>query len=163
MLKQKRFKKSESGMAVIEIIPILVMFILLVNFMLGFFGAIHTAILGSIAARNYAFDTFRNRPNLIYFRDNNDLGSKDIAFDKQQNRIHRTVSENTKGDERFIASARRIDFLGEAEDEGKSANNHNNLIMTVTEGKRFQTKAEGVNPIWIRPSYGICINSNCGD
>jgi len=27
MLKQKPFKKSESGMAVIEIIPILVMFI----------------------------------------------------------------------------------------------------------------------------------------
>lgn len=154
--------KDQRGMAVIEMIPILVIFMVLLNFTIGFFGAIHTGILGSIAARNYAFDTFRNRTNLYYFRDTPEA-EPDIAFHKQLNRIHRSVSENNSQSQIFTAAVRSIDYLSETEVSGASPTNHNTAIMQLADGKRFSGKAEGVNPIWIRPSYGICINTNCGD
>lgn len=58
MLKRQRSSiNNEKGMAVLEMIPILVVFVLFINFSLGFFGAIHSGILNSIASRNYAFET----------------------------------------------------------------------------------------------------------
>lgn len=153
--------KNQKGMAVFEMIPIVFIFMLLINYGLGYFGAIHSGILGSISARNYAFETFRNRSNLTYFRDKK--GANPISFNKQGNRIHVVTSENKPdGDLVFIASARSIDFFAKQEPMGASSDNHNKKIMGITPGQRLNG-AEGVNPIWIRPSYGICLNLQCGD
>ncbi|MEZ0393094.1 MAG: hypothetical protein ACAH59_12810, partial [Pseudobdellovibrionaceae bacterium] len=86
---------NSRGNAMIEIVPILAIFILILNFSLGFFGLIHSGIMNSIAARNYAFETFRNRADLRYLRD---AASSDTEFTytKSQVRFHAIKSERSK-------------------------------------------------------------------
>jgi len=94
MLNNRSVLYDERGMAVFEIIPILVIFVVLINFSLGFFGIVHSGILSSIAARNYAFETFRNRANLNYFRDE-DMGDelKYSFMTLFKSRFHDVISE----------------------------------------------------------------------
>ncbi len=79
LIKPSRLK-DEHGMAIMELIPIMVILVILINYSLGFFGAIHTGILNSMAARNYAFDTFKHRSNLVYLRDT--VGGALVSYDK---------------------------------------------------------------------------------
>lgn len=156
----KKQIQNEKGMAIFEIIPILIIIVLLFNFSLGFFGAIHTGILNQMAARNYAFETFRHRSNLTYLRTG--VAAADVvSYAKTGLRIHASVSDNNKGDmDHFIATGRPIDFLAQQEATG-SKDIHNTQIYTVKDGKRF-TDNSGVNPLWVRPQYGICLNAKCG-
>lgn len=165
MLKKQRKSSinNEKGMAIFEMIPIMVVIILFVNFSLGFFGAIHTGILNSISARNYAFETFRNRSNLTYFR-NLDADLKD-EYSKLGHRIHGSIKEKSNGSKDWLASSRTIDFFDfqprRAAERSSDAGEHNKVSWEVKSGERF-TKGRGVNPIWIKSQYGICLNAACG-
>ncbi|HEY8270165.1 MAG TPA: hypothetical protein VIG33_04705 [Pseudobdellovibrionaceae bacterium] len=161
MLTPARQLRNNQGMAVMEIIPIMIIIVILFNFSLGFFGAIHTGILNSMAARNYAFETFRHRSNLVYLRDG--VSAEDnVSFGSQNMRIHATVSSNNKGDKtHFIATGRPIDFLAQLDTAG-SKDLHNKQLYTIVDGVRFTGNNGGVTPIWVRPQYGICLNSKCG-
>jgi hypothetical protein len=160
MLAIKRSLQNENGMAILELIPIMIIIVMLFNFSLGFFGAIHTGILNSMAARNYAFETFRHRSNLVYLRESVPI-EDNVNFSTQNFRFHATVSDSTKGDKsHFIATGRTIDFLAQLEAKG-SKDFHNKQVNTILDGKRFTDKDSGVTPIWVRPQYGICLNSKC--
>lgn len=166
MLKSvKNPLKNERGNAMIEIVPILAIFILLVNFALGFFGLIHSGIMGSIAARNYAFETFRNRSDLRYLRDSGPSVNTTFTYTRSELRFHVVRSENSQNDSKFQATRRPIRFSeirGVAEETG--ASEHNTKIKGIVEGQRASEKGidEGVNPAWVRTAYGICLNANCG-
>lgn len=147
----------------VEIIPILAVFILILNFAIGFFGVIHSGILNSISARNYAFETFRNRSNLAYLRDT--IASEDqFTYTKSQIRFHVTPKEGQTQENTFQATRRPIKFTevrGVAEATGPSSHTKNNLIL---EGERASEKVDdvGVNPAWIKTTYGICLQASCG-
>lgn len=158
MLKQPKSLHNNRGMAIMEVIPIMIIMVILVNYSLGFFGAIHTGILNSIAARNYAFDTFKNRGNLTYLRDTANAPLTNYA--KYGMRWHASISDRAQGREEFIATERRVDFLMKNDETG-TADIHIRQIGAVIDGKRF-TANDGVNPIWIRPQYGICLSAKCG-
>lgn len=149
---------NEKGMAVFEMIPIIVVLVLFLNFSIGFFGAIHTGILHSIASRNYAFETFGNRADLTYFRnDPNGVGT----FTSIGVRVHGTSSENSSG-QNWDASARKISFFNmsrSAVEETGSKTEHRNTA-SLEEGRNTRL---GVNPIWVKTLYGICLNAKCGD
>ncbi len=165
--------KNQKGMSSIEIIPVLAIFILLVNFSIGFFGVIHSGILNSIAARNYAFETFRNRANLNYLRDcledplagQCDPPSNPTEYSSVGFRFHSIVDEKTTT-RTFIPTVRAIKFTdrGLAMDP-KGVAEHNQKVKLITEGKRASEVGieEGTDPVWIKITYGICLNSNCGD
>lgn len=154
--------QNEKGMAIFEMIPILVVIVLFVNFSLGFFGAIHTGILNSIASRNYAFETFRNRSNLVYFRADNT-----VHFDKLGARVHGTLTEkaaNSPTDE-WRASTRLIDFMNferRAADAVGTAKTQHSKLRELPNGRVSEGVHQGVNPIWIKTMYGICLNASCG-
>ena len=93
MLKTKALR-NQKGTAMVEVVPLLVIFVLLINFSLGFFGVIHAGILNSIAARNYAFETFRNRAVLNYLRDIAD--SDDVTYRREGFRFHGIKIEGTR-------------------------------------------------------------------
>src|SRR5690606_25429703 len=97
MLKPKALQ-NEKGMAILEIIPISIICVLLLSFSFGFFGVIHTGILNSIAARNYAFETFNHRTDLSYFRSNmKDFNSTELKlryYVPWNFRTHSIASEN---------------------------------------------------------------------
>lgn len=163
--KKSKTNSSESGMAIIELLPILVIFTLILNFAFGFFGVIHTGILNSIACRNYAFDAFNNRSSLIYFRDN--AFDKNPAYYKMGSRFFTIVSEKAPtGTDNFYSTGREISLTGISNLEGSSEafhNNQNSELMKLSQkktGDRYE--GEGSNPVWIKTMCGICITANCG-
>jgi hypothetical protein len=161
MLKKSAFK-NQKGMAVMELIPIMVILVILINYSLGFFGAIHTGILNSMAARNYAYETFQHRANLVYLRDNS-VEAATVNYAKYDKRWHASISDKAgarNGKDDFVATERRIDFLEKNQETG-TKDIHNRQMASVIDGKRF-TANDGVNPIWVRPQYGICLSAKCG-
>lgn len=150
----------------IEIVPILMIFILIVNFSLGFFGLIHSAILNSIGARNYAFETFRNRSSLIYLRDS--IGSQsDFTYTKSQQRFHVIKNETTPvAPDKFYATRRPIEFSEiRAVANVKGNPQEHEKGKRISEGQRATAAGldEGVNPVWIRSTYGMCLVAACGN
>lgn len=160
-LKHNKFKnrKNQSGLAIIETLPILVIFIMLIGYGLGFFGVVHSSILNSIAARNYAFETFRNRTNLEYFRDRKS-GSEDL-YSNIGNRTHGINAEQTSGGTGVYATTRPLAIGREIERSPASQVDHNLQVFNII-GRNRQGGVE-VSPVWIMVGYGICINANCGD
>ena len=183
-------KKSEKGMAVLEAIPVLFMMVLVFNFTLGFFGAIHSGILNSIASYNYTLETFRFRSNLVYFRPGGDTTN----YFKSQNRVHGTVqdgtaatSDNKVEDKRWPATLRGITFNYDSDNQarslasvqdskgGKTATNDSAVDrlfkMVPTPGNIWYVKAKSVPQagetpvqtarVWVKTVYGICLNADC--
>lgn len=170
-------KKKQEGMAVIEAIPVLFMLVLVLNFSLGFFGAIHSGILNSIGSYNYAFETFRYRSNLMYFRPG---GEDKKHYSLSLNRVHGVVkdgSESEAGEERnkWAATIRDITFSSV-----KNANfNPKNYNASSESSRDYVGRDQGNNiwgvistylptatpvqtpRIWIKTVYGICITADC--
>lgn len=164
MLEMKtlgRQLKNEEGMATIETLPILIIFVMLVAYMMGSFGIIHTGILHSIAARNYAFETFRHRANLVYFRD--DAKAEVLNYAKIGTRFHGIAPETYKTDDGFRPTQRSISMVMTTDPVNeKNENLHNSILGQVRDGVRVKETA-AVNPVWIKVQYGICMDANCGD
>lgn len=154
---------NERGVAMIEIIPILTIFVVLINFSFGFFGIIHSGILQSISARNYSFETFRNRANLTYLRDTERTRPNyaEVGF-----RYHSVIKEDISisGDRQdWIVTQRPIKMSDVT--EVKDPKNDDHLkVPTIIERKLATDSGfeEGINPVWVRVIYGICLNVSCG-
>lgn len=165
LLSQKRRLSRESGLATLEVIPLIFVFVFLMAYTLGAFGVIHTGIKQSISARAYAFETFRGRSNLVYFRDTSwgdFLQYKDFG-----NRVHGILSDaGDRGDDSFNATERpiRIGIELPADGSRNQPQVHNQKVhdsANIAAGKR-NTKVE-VSPVWVMVQYGICLNVKCGD
>ncbi len=181
MLSQRRRRnlRKQKGMASVEMIPILMLFVLLVNFAMGFFGVIHSGILNSIAARNYAFETFRNRSSLVYLRD--ESGAQPTSFYSGVGfRFHSVLDNGVAGTNlNWVATKRPIKFTEangyQAADDGTSEHNSSGSIRksSIDESQKTSESMNltgtapgddknGVDPVWIMTSYGICLTAACG-
>lgn len=163
MKAAKKFKnrKGQSGLAILETLPILIIFIMLLGYGLGFYGVVHTGILNSIAARNYAFETFRNRTNLDYFRDRDPGGSDFVLYKDIGNRTHAINDEvvpeanGVYATDRALAFGRSVDRLTASQVE------HNDGVFNIE--YRNRQGGVGVSPVWIMVGYGICLDARCGE
>lgn len=175
MLKKRPSLRSEKGISTIELIPVLLLFAMMFNFTLGFFGVIHSGILNSIAARNYAFETFRNRANLTYIRDIDPTADTMRAnYTKVQYRFHGIIIEG-RGEElqdKWPVTLRPIKFtdLNTGAEAVGNASDHKQLVRQVADdgkasdvftGRTPDEGRSGVSPVWIQVLYGICLNSKC--
>lgn len=167
---------GQKGISTIEMLPLLLLFAMLFNFSLGFFGVIHSGILNSIAARNYAFETFRNRANLNYLRDINATSeSVRSNYTRVNFRFHGIITEgiNLEDPNSWPVTRRPLKFTdvktGVEEPVG-SASDHKALVRQVADtgkvsdvftGRTPGDGRSGVSPIWIQILYGICLNSKC--
>lgn len=153
---------SEKGMATLEALPLLVIFSLLMSYGMGLFGAIHTGILQSIAARTYAFETFRNRTNLVIYRENISGLYSPLHTGKFGMRYHAVVSEAASASTQvqFFASERPLAMGRAVAQAGREFAVHNQKVFNEI-GLRNETVE--VNPIWIMVGYGICLSATCGD
>lgn len=164
MFRQKTFKsnlKNNKAMASIEAAMLLVVFAVILGFTVGTFGVIHTSIINSIAARAYTFETFDNRADLTYFRS---MPMDDVkATEHYYNygfRIHGIGNEVFAST--WTPTERSISAFTSsgAEEEGRDVAVHNESIDTY---KPEQTREQiAVNPVWIKTTYGICLNTACG-
>ena len=80
-------------------------------------------------------------------------------------RYHGIRSE-TNGNVDWVVTQRPIQFtqVSEANDPKGSMTDHDD-VKKIAEGKAVseQMNEDGVDPVWIRTLYGICLNSTCGD
>jgi hypothetical protein len=163
-MKTKRIKNDERGMATLEVLPLLFIFIYIFAYTLGTFGFIHTSIKYSISARAYAFETFRNRTNLTYFRDK--PNSAVSNYRQIGNRFHGIQAPGTAANDTFRATSRSI-RMGVKTDPLPSDNDptiHNDRVHyadELSDGRR--NRQVEVNPGWVMVVYGICLNKSCGD
>ena len=139
----RRKSKNNKGLATIEALPLLVLFVVLFSYGVGYFAAIHTAILQNIAARTYAFETFRNRSNLMYFRNNLNTGGSatgDQHYLKKGFRFHgiRDAIDAQVGDAEFIPTKRKIAFASKE----KTINENNAQYHNDTVINKFSEKTE---------------------
>lgn len=150
---------KNKGMATIEALPMLVVFVIFFSYIYGFFSVIHSGILYSIGARAYAFETFRNQNNIDYFRNRDDINYTNYGF-----RYHCTFrgASLSSGDLGFIAEKRAISIgmsLSPTSNSNADIEIHNEKIHDLDQRNRDVK----VNPIWIKTCYGICVTPNCGD
>ncbi|OQW51138.1 MAG: hypothetical protein A4S09_10580 [Proteobacteria bacterium SG_bin7] len=160
--------REDKGMATIETIPLLVVFVIFVGYGIGAFGIIHTGILNSIASRTYAFETFRHRPQLKYFRDEGADNAPRGQFYKGGTRLHGIQSETAGNDQSFIYATERGIARGLASNDSliersRQPEVHINVDREFSgEGFTGRTR-EGVSIAWIKVFYGICLDAGCGD
>jgi flagellin-like protein len=161
--------QNESGFSSIEAVILMIVFTLMVSFTLGTFGIIHTGILHSISARNYAFETFRHRATLTYLRDapqdGKFSGSPPQYYSFSNYRLHGVVSETAPSGSVKYPSERPITKAKESDEKGRSIAAHDAVAGNgdlKSPGQRYGAHDEdGVNPVWIKVSYGICLNAVC--
>jgi len=146
----------------VEALPLLVIFTALFAYSLGFFGIVHTAILNSMAARTYAFETFSQRSDTTLFRDRKS-GDGYTEYSSYGTRYHTIDSElqidHNQGDGQY-ATVRPLVFGRRAPSSAGSANDHNTKIYEIT-GRNRKGGVE-VSPAWIMVGYGLCIDADCG-
>jgi hypothetical protein len=176
--KTRKFNHKEKGMAFVESIPVLFMVVVVFNFSLGFFGAIHSGILNSIASYNYTMETFRFRSNLIYFRPGGGFAHY-MKDGKPMSRVHGVTSDglkqndNVSGTSKWPATVRSIAFnktMTKVEDiVSPDAVNHA-FKRTPSSGSTWfinsKYEADGNNKvespeIWVKTVYGICLYADC--
>jgi hypothetical protein len=171
--------RNNKGMAAFEIVGIFAVIMILFNFSLGFYGVIQTGILKSMAARNYAMETYRFRSNLEFFWRENQDSSQISKFRLFGNRFHGTLSENAGNSQadRWAATARPISFIssfGGKDQDGKDYDRiiaqdrnvtlHNRTVYDIKDdGKALLDDKDKYKafPVWIKTVYGICLNSEC--
>lgn len=169
----KKFKKSEKGMAFVEAIPVLFMVVVVFNFSLGFFGAIHSGILNSIASYNYTMETFRFRSNLMYFRPGGGMANYALSM----SRVHGVTADGVKNDDTtkklWPVTVRSIAFNNAATKVESKSGSPDVIDHTFKNRKSASTwftdskyVADGNNAvkspeIWVKTVYGICLNADC--
>ena len=155
-------------MATIETIPLIMVFVFLLCYEFGVFGIIHTGIMQSISARAYAFETFKNRSNLAYFRD--DMGSVSVNYYKSVgDRTHGIASEargDNDTDTDGIAAERPLrvglPFTPDEASRKDLARHNEKLFDQALVGPQKRNTAVEVNPVWIQVQYGMCLDAKCG-
>ncbi len=148
---------NEKGLAILETVPLIVIFVLLLSFGMGFFGVVHTAVLHSIAARAYSFETYRQRTNLYYFREDGSGLDRPFNFTRKGWR-YQAVQHESDTRERFVSTTRPITIGKGAEAGETNADTHNLQIYSL----QARNQRYSVNPVWVMVGYGICLNANCG-
>ncbi|HEX4923514.1 MAG TPA: hypothetical protein VFV50_05490, partial [Bdellovibrionales bacterium] len=111
--------------------------------------------------RTYAWETLAHRANVMYFRDNR--GNTDAACEQTKQigyRAHSITSEHSQrgADPLFYATERYIASQEPDEAVGRSKAAHAQLTAFAR-----REQGAGVNPVWIRTAYGLCLNAKCGD
>lgn len=151
--------RNQRGLATVEAVPLLVVFVMLTGFSLGLWGSVHTAILHSIAARTYAFETFANRVDLTSHRLDCVNGANCLSMRQQGVRFHSIVSERVAPEAMQWPVTTRplsVGYRGPAF-KTKQATHLDEIFSLKPRNQSIE-----VGPIWIMVGYGMCLDATCG-
>ena len=178
------------GIAMVEILPLLVVFITFFGLCIGLWGAVHSGILQSISARHYAFEVINNRTHPDHHRDWNPStgsGSGEEMFSspsvsnmpyhgKLGMRLFAVVTKQTGSKPEEFVENRGLNFFSDIdrnydEEPGgilssqktEGANKYGPARTGFLEEEKAFVQAPAVNPVWLLTGYGICLNFCCGD
>lgn len=175
MLKVKinpNIKKGQRGSASIETVILLFSFFIILSYTVGTFGVVHSGILNSISARAYAFETFRQRANVTYFRDE-DVGGAKCSFHNIGFRTHGiSVDGQTGSSKEWLASPRSVSAfnIGDNFDPGDRGDRQGPVTRRLTASSESQMlrtlndkgSEDQAGVVMIKVMYGMCLSSSCG-
>lgn len=157
MVVKENKLQNQKGSASLEAALLIPIFVILMTFVLGGFGIVHTAILHNISARTYAIETFDNRSDVTYFRANRGAGNSTEHYFNIGYRIHGIGNiDIIPNQPRWFPSARAMS-IGLTQNRNIAGRSQ---VDDLNTGRRYT--GQGVNPVWIKVTYGLCINNNCG-
>ena len=163
-----RSVQNEKGLATIELTGFLILFVSMLGFLLGFWGVFHSGVLNSIGARAYAYETFRNKTHLQYFRTENSENPPIEHYGNVGSRFHRAVNNPIRSSsvltDDFYAPERKLSlnpYFYEKEESQISLFREEDIYKDIKSKRRYST--QGLNPVWIKVTYGICLDHRCGD
>ncbi|MBC6414914.1 MAG: hypothetical protein GDA46_00760 [Bdellovibrionales bacterium] len=143
--KNYQIIRNQKGVAYVEMLPLLVLFVILYGITLGLWSSIHQATLKSIATRHYSFEVLNNRTHYVYHRDNQAPIGNVSYYGRAGRRFFANVEHQATSNPSLINSKAFLSLF----DSG--------ITQIETTLSPNQT-----NPIRIKTGYGICINYNCG-
>ena len=144
-------QESEKGFAVVEAITFLMAFIVLTLYVIDLFTAIHTGIVGSIAARTYLFETLQHRSSLTWLRQGDSTGKRnDIKYSLEHERFHAILDEDETFDDTTIREPARA--LTQVNDDQRIEDVKNNGL---------DSPKNKTTSIKIKSGYGICLDYLC--
>ncbi len=152
-------RKKEKGLAVLETIPMIFVFVALVGFTIGFYGVTQKMILSSIASRAYGFEQIRHRANVSYLRDVR--GGSDNSYNITEHRYF-TVREPGLDGAVFIAAKMNIDYRDRSPDVASNPDAHNSTAYGDISRQRRNERHYFKN-VWVKVGHGICLTSGCGE
>lgn len=175
--KKSRLKtiKNQKGMSILEVIPLIFMMAILIKSSFGFWAAIHSGVLNSIAAYNHTMATFAFRSDLTtlrpgYWEDRNGDQSVD-SYKKANSRFHFVISDVSTSDKEPEATPRSFGMdralASMPMDQGESLStedrqkNRQAMHKNLTDESSDYKHKKWTNFIWIKTSYGICLNPKC--
>ena len=140
---------SNKGIAYVEMLPLIILFVMLFGLTFGLWTSIHNGTLRSIAARHYAFEVLNNRTHFVYHRDTSE-GSSQQYYKKNAYRVFLNVKHQTASNPENIPESNPLSLF----DQG---------ILKTKPSDTANSKFPQSNPIYLKMGYGICIDSKCGE
>ncbi len=155
---------NNRGIAILETLPMLVLFTMILGYAIGLWGVVHTAIHNSMGARAYALSTFNQRTDLTVLRDTSNAPA-DQQYQTIGFRLHSIFTDEVEYDDsphyvtrRSISIQDSLQSLESQDPPPPPATTHNENVHAVGLESRIR-----VNPVWVQTTYGICLNTNCGE
>ena len=142
--------RNQKGIAYVEMLPLLVLFVLLFGLSFGLWTSIHRATLQSIAARHYSFEVLNNRTHYIYHRDTVGASGIQAYYGKNGMRFFANVENQPGGNPDLKAEKRELSLFNQGVTKIYSPKPGNSTSFSPA----FQR-----NPIMIKAGYGICIDT----
>lgn len=171
MLNARSFRKKR-GVAVIELVMMLTIFIFVIISLYGSWGVIHSGILNSIAARSYAFVIINNRSNLNFLHE---FSPAPLENNYHKYGIRYFATTQQSAEDTFIARTETIDIGGGS--WSSSTDRQRGILGFDVRGGRSDDWTDLSSLGRIRPNqrntdiekrviklkqaYGICLNSKC--
>ena len=147
-VKKQGFLINQRGVAMVEMLPLLAIFVLLFGLTFGFWSSIHSGTLQTISARHYAFEVINNRTHFIYHRDTLAPQGNTSYYEKDGKRFFAVVEFQPGGTPNIVAEKKSLSLFDK-----------DSLRITGDpQSNRPQT-----NPIKLKTGYGICIDFKCGE
>ena len=139
------FLNNPKGVAVVEMLPLLAVFVILFGFTFGFWTSIHRGTLQSIAARHYAFEVINHRTHFVYHRDTEGPTGRQSYYKSNGYRFFAVVDKQPTSNLQLKPEEKALSLF--------------NAELGSIPNQRDNVK---VSPIWLKVGYGICINLECG-
>lgn len=169
---------DQKGIAIFEMLFLLLVFIVLFGLTLGFWGAIHTGTLQSISARHYSFEVLNNRSHFEYHRDWPVLQAPSLPDEMIGNGSYPRTG--TKGAYHGNLGMRFFYVTGVYDAETSKVSTRGlNFFKEIDRHTATEIPPSGsipghdlaspgarggkANPIWIKVGYGICMEWKCGE
>jgi len=150
--------KNEKGIATIESVLLMSIFVVFMTYCVGMFGVVHTGILNSISARAYLLETMRNRANVVYFLDDPSQFNRPSQTLKYGMRANGITTE-TSSEDFWNVTTREITKGRDVSSYAQRPTDPQAPLFDKAGNNRELGK---VNPVWIKTIYGICLDYKCG-